>query len=159
MKEITYCINCGKRHLEKTFPKKCSSCNHEMYLNPTPVAILVVRTNNGVLLVRRNIPPQKDLWAFPGGFINNNESPQEAAIRELKEETGLSYLGELEFINLYSSSNKILIFLITKDILNIPSNYVFKQNIEVSEIKFVSKEEQLAFPTHSEILKKVLSKN
>ncbi len=42
-----------------------------------------------VLLVQRGIEPYKGRWAFPGGFINMEESAQECAIRELFEETGL----------------------------------------------------------------------
>ena len=50
-----------------------------------------------VLLIRRGIPPFKGLTAIPGGFIHENESLEDAAIRELKEETGISnvYLEQL----------------------------------------------------------------
>lgn len=43
-----------------------------------------------VLLIERGIEPYKGRWAFPGGFINMDESCEEGALRELKEETGLS---------------------------------------------------------------------
>lgn len=43
-----------------------------------------------VLLVERGIDPYKGKWAFPGGFIKMNESCEEGALRELKEETGLT---------------------------------------------------------------------
>lgn len=43
-----------------------------------------------VLLVERDIDPYKGKWAFPGGFIRMNESCEEGALRELKEETGLT---------------------------------------------------------------------
>ena len=42
-----------------------------------------------VLLIQRKNDPYKDCWAFPGGFVNIDESAENAAIRELKEETGL----------------------------------------------------------------------
>lgn len=42
-----------------------------------------------VLLVERGIAPYKGRWAFPGGFLNMDESAEEGALRELKEETGL----------------------------------------------------------------------
>lgn len=42
-----------------------------------------------VLVVKRKFHPGKGLWALPGGFIKSNETLQSAAIRELKEETGI----------------------------------------------------------------------
>ena len=41
------------------------------------------------LLIERNIEPYKNVWALPGGFVRINETLEEAAIRELKEETGI----------------------------------------------------------------------
>ena len=42
-----------------------------------------------VLLIRRKNEPYRNQWAFPGGFLDENETLEEAAQRELKEETGL----------------------------------------------------------------------
>ena len=42
-----------------------------------------------VLLIERGIEPFKGQWAFPGGFIKMDESAEEGALRELREETGL----------------------------------------------------------------------
>lgn len=50
-----------------------------------------------VLLIKRNIEPFKGSWALPGGLVKDDESPEEAIERELKEETGISinYLEQL----------------------------------------------------------------
>lgn len=42
-----------------------------------------------VLLIKRGIEPFKDKWAFPGGFLRMDETAEQGALRELKEETGL----------------------------------------------------------------------
>ena len=42
-----------------------------------------------ILLIRRKEHPFKDCWALPGGFLRENETMEECALRELKEETGL----------------------------------------------------------------------
>lgn len=55
---------------------------------PTYVTVDTVTIQSGhVLLVRRKHSPGKGLWAIPGGFIEQNETVQNGAIRELKEET------------------------------------------------------------------------
>jgi 8-oxo-dGTP diphosphatase len=43
-----------------------------------------------LLLIQRKIDPFKDAWALPGGFVNENESLDVAAARELEEETSVS---------------------------------------------------------------------
>lgn len=58
-----------------------------------------------VLLIKRKNEPYKDCWAFPGGFINIDESAEEAAIRELKEETGLE-ISKIEQLKAYSNPDR-----------------------------------------------------
>jgi ADP-ribose pyrophosphatase len=50
----------------------------------------IVFRNNRVLLVRRGQPPSQDLWAIPGGRVEIGETLQEAAEREILEETGIT---------------------------------------------------------------------
>ncbi len=88
-----FCHKCGGKLSKKNdnilVRKYCEKCGRFYYNNPLPAVAVVVRQNTGVLLVKRGIAPAKGLWALPGGFIEGAESPEKAALRELKEETGL----------------------------------------------------------------------
>ncbi len=60
-----------------------------MYKNPSVAVDAIVSFNKRILLIKRLKEPFKDRWAFPGGFVDYGESPLNAVIRELQEETSL----------------------------------------------------------------------
>ncbi|APZ51180.1 NUDIX hydrolase [Salipiger abyssi] len=64
--------------------------SHPIHDRPIPAILAVVLRGPDILLVRRANPPDAGLWGFPGGKIESGESLQQAALRELKEETGVS---------------------------------------------------------------------
>jgi mutator protein MutT len=68
---------------------ECSSCGFEHYHNPAPTVVVVVEKDNKILVVKRGIEPQKNMWDLPGGFIDVGETVEECVIRETLEETGL----------------------------------------------------------------------
>ena len=77
---------------------------------PVPrVAVAVIVTHNQkVLFGKRRIPGDDFVWQLPGGWIDMGESPLQAALREVEEETGLE-LGAIEFVavtnNVFSPEN------------------------------------------------------
>ena len=77
-----------------------------LYLNPTPtVDIVCENTNNEILLIKRKNEPIG--WALPGGFIDYGESAENAAVRELKEETALTIESkELLLIGVFSDPKR-----------------------------------------------------
>lgn len=72
------------------------------YPRPALTSDAVVFYNNEVLLIQRSAEPFKDMWAFPGGFVNEDETVETAASRELEEETGIS---DVELKQIYTFSN------------------------------------------------------
>ncbi|MFQ6059489.1 MAG: histidine phosphatase family protein, partial [Anaerolineae bacterium] len=67
----------------------CQACGFIFYRDPKVAAGVLVERAGQVLLARRGINPGQGLWYLPSGFVECDESPQDAAVREVKEETGL----------------------------------------------------------------------
>ena len=78
------------------------------YPRPAVTADCVVMTkeaNPHVLLIERGFEPFKGRWAFPGGFMNMDETAEQCAIRELEEETGLK-ISSIHQIGAYSKVDR-----------------------------------------------------
>lgn len=155
-----YCANCGKEYLKKDKPLNCSFCNHITYFNPIPVTVIVLKTNKGVLLGRRNIEPGKGLWALTSGYMDLGEDHLDSAKREIFEELGIQYNGEFSILAIRGNSTKhqLLTFLVNSEEINVDS-FNFIPNEEVSEIKYVSQPETLAFQGHTEVLLNYFNKS
>src|SRR6476660_5086356 len=69
------------------------------------VALVTVGPGPKVLLIRRKHDPFAGKWAFPGGFVDENERLIDAARRELKEETGLE-AGQLEQVQAFGDPGR-----------------------------------------------------
>ncbi|MDH5716849.1 MAG: NUDIX hydrolase [Spirochaetia bacterium] len=70
------------------------------YKNPYPTVDIIIEIKNGIILIKRKNEPFG--WALPGGFVDEGEMVEQAAIREAKEETSLDiHLFDI----LYSYSN------------------------------------------------------
>lgn len=87
---MNYCSSCSSPLTTKIIDGHdrhvCSSCGRVAYENPLPTAGGFIVTDNKLLLVRRAVDPFKGEWDIPGGFVEKHEHPEEALIRELKEE-------------------------------------------------------------------------
>ncbi|MGP8159273.1 MAG: NUDIX domain-containing protein [Thermoplasmata archaeon] len=75
------------------------------YENPALTVDAVWIRSGKVLLVRRGKPPFRGFWAFPGGFVELHETVEEALVRELREETGLSG-HPVKIVGVYSGPDR-----------------------------------------------------
>ena len=93
-KPYQYCPICGNilklRVIEDKERACCPNCGFINYKNPLPVAVAIAVKGKKFLLIKRGLAPRKGAWGNPSGFIEIGETPEEACLRELKEETGIS---------------------------------------------------------------------
>ncbi len=68
----------------------CPSCAWVHWDNPKPVTATLINVDGGIVLVKRKFPPFPGSWCLPCGFMEGYELPEEAAMRETAEETGLT---------------------------------------------------------------------
>ncbi|MFO0013589.1 MAG: NUDIX domain-containing protein [Planctomycetota bacterium] len=91
-----YCPACGTQRasFEPYRPYRCHACGHTTFFGPVAAVGAIVTDEDGkVLLVRRANDPAKGKLGMPGGFIDPDESSEEALRREMLEEVGLPILS------------------------------------------------------------------
>lgn len=93
-----FCPECAQALLEGLVEGRmrryCPLCGFVRYENPLPVVIAIAVRDGQFLLIKRGIAPKKGYWGCPSGFVECGESPEEACLRELEEEAGVT--GEIE---------------------------------------------------------------
>jgi ADP-ribose pyrophosphatase YjhB (NUDIX family) len=107
-KKRKYCIYCGsettKKYEDNVRRDYCPACNSFFYENPLPVVSAIVESSRRILLVKRARKPSQGLWCLPTGFAEAGESIEEAALRELEEESGIKgKIIELLSVDSYKS--------------------------------------------------------
>jgi ADP-ribose pyrophosphatase YjhB (NUDIX family) len=152
-KKNAHCSYCGGAFGEdQPWPRRCAACGNTSYLNPTPVAVVLLPVDSGLLLVRRSIAPHIGKLALPGGYIGLGETWQQAAARELLEETGIAIdPQELREIRVLSApEGMILIFGLgrTRSLAELPP---FQPTAEVSECVVGGPAEEIAFELHRQV--------
>jgi len=163
-KNFKYCPVCGDFLKEKYLKEEghtrlvCPGCGFIFYMNPTPaVAVLLFRDNN-ILLVKRKCEPKKGDWTLPAGYMEYNETAEETAIRETKEETNLT----IEVKNLFAvlpgfddSRTHVILIIYSGEI----KSGELKPGDDASEVRFFSLNnlpDNIAFSAHREVLRRLI---
>ena len=154
-KQHSHCSYCGQPFAaNQPWPRTCAACGNTSFVNPLPVAVVLLPIDDGVLVVRRNIAPQIGQLALPGGYINRGESWQQAGARELFEETGIIIQPQdLREFRVKSAPDyrTLMVFGLAHRVRSsdLPP---FTPNEETQEIGVLLAPQELAFSTHTETL-------
>jgi 8-oxo-dGTP diphosphatase len=91
--DLNYCPHCGHALEDKEafgrVRRYCPACDRVIFRDHKVAAGVLVEQSDKVLLVRRRQGACRGAWSFPAGFVEFNEEPAVAAVRECYEETGL----------------------------------------------------------------------
>lgn len=139
---FAFCPKCGSPGFETTGPrsKRCANCSFNYFFNTAAAASALIFDAEGrLMLTRRGINPHKGKLDLPGGFVEYNESAEEAIKRELYEELGaevseISYFGT--FPNQYEFSDMIVHTLDSTFIIKLKSLDKLKPQDDVAGIEF-----------------------
>ena len=102
-----FCPSCGSRlalrENEGQARPVCPDCGRVMYYDPKLAATCVVERDGRTLFVQRAMPTGYGLWSLPGGYVDRGELVEDAAAREVLEETGLQVVTE-DLIGVFSQA-------------------------------------------------------
>ncbi len=165
-KGVNFCLSCGtkleiKKDRERKLRPICPKCGWTMYLNPIPAAVcLISNSKQEICIIKRKFAPKAGFWALPSGYIEINQTPAEAAVDEMKEETNLSgeageYLGY--FVGPSPIYHRIFSFCFVME--NLTGNP--KAGDDAEDIQFVSLDSDfdfIPFSSHRYFLQKYKEK-
>ena len=158
MSYLEYCSNCGNKnergHIDGNTRFHCVKCKTIHYENPKPTATLICPKGDSILLGRRAFDPGKGEWGLPGVFMELNETLEEAAQRELKEETNLD--GKVTKI-LGTCSHYGSVFgdiLLIGLVVQINDWSIMKEGYDIYDLQFfdLDNSPDLAFDCHQKIV-------
>lgn len=156
-----YCSSCAAvlemRETAGQMRPVCPVCGRVVYYDPKVAAVTIVARNGKVLLVRRASQPGYGLWSVPGGYVDRGEVVEEAATREVQEETGLKVQVD-GLIGVFSEPGKPVIVVAFRGV-ECGGNLV--AGPEALDAGFFSLDElpPLAFPGDSRILEQCANGN
>jgi ADP-ribose pyrophosphatase YjhB (NUDIX family) len=127
------------------------------FLDPKVATGAVFSLDGGILLVQRAIEPSYGKWVFPGGYVDRGEVLEAAALREVKEESGLD-VRLTRLLGVYSSPGNPVILVVyvgevTGGSVQVDEEGLCARVFAPAEIPW----DQLAFPSTSEVIRDYLA--
>lgn len=159
-----FCMVCGSNfETVSNIEKYCSKCGYRYFISTKPSSsALVFNSKNELLLTKRSRDPYKGMWGIPAGFNDDEETFEEALIREAKEEINLDvkdYTYFKSFVGDYEYKGVIKKFISACFIIKVDDTEAanLKPGDDVAEFKWVPLAqidyEEIGFPSVKERIK------
>lgn len=156
-REWKYCPWCG-HGLVETYVfganrMACPHCEFIYFPRPNLVVMIIVEHQDNILLGKRNMEPGRGKWTLLGGFVSKGERVEEAAVREIREETNLDVQVEA-LLGLYDDLDTPLVLAVYSARVNQEPVELSRQVEEIRELAFFDVEHlpELAFPSDKHII-------
>lgn len=153
-----YCVNCGAalvvRVIEGRELEACPNDEFVLWRDPKVAAAVVVESGHGIVLGRRGIEPGYGQWCLPGGFVNHDEDPPRAAMRECMEEINakVELSGLLGVYHVAKTSASSIVGIAYR--ARLVDGSVISPGPEMLEVAVFTPDAlpPIAFPSHREVL-------
>ncbi len=125
----------------------CPACGFVQFLDPKVVVVVVVEHGGRILLGRRDMEPARGQWGFIGGYVDRGEPVEAAAVREVREETGLD-VALTGLLGVFSRPDEAHVVIAYRATVRGGVTGLAAQVGEVAELAFVAPDAlpPLAFP-------------
>jgi 8-oxo-dGTP diphosphatase len=155
-RNFKYCPHCRSEMVDREVygrvRRVCPACRFIQFIDPKVGATVLAEREGQVVLVKRKMDPARGSWCLPGGFMELGETPQETAVRECREETGLDVeiirLIDVYYYEDYRGSGVSIVYkgivssgtlqagdeVVAADFFGpdeLPENIVFKSNLQI----------------------------